>query len=55
MDKNDYDLLDGTRHAAIDAAANLLEAADHAKRLRKRLSRASCWEVTTTFSPFASG
>ena len=24
MDKNDYDLLDDTRHAAIDAAANLL-------------------------------
>ena len=37
MDKSDYEVLDQTRTAAIRSAANLLEAADHAKRIRQRL------------------
>jgi hypothetical protein len=36
MLKDDYDILEETRSAAVRSAANLLQAADHAKRIRKR-------------------
>jgi hypothetical protein len=38
MDKSDYSTLEKSRRAAILTAANLLEAADKAKRLRKRFA-----------------
>ena len=37
MDDSDYGTIEHTRRAAITSAANLLEAADKAKRLRKRV------------------
>jgi hypothetical protein len=41
MDDSDYGILEESRRAAIRSAANLLEVADRAKRLRKRV--ASTW------------